>query len=422
MSRLKIASVIDIFISLLYSCEYHQSFVLIIWTGEGGLTVKRLFALLLVALFLPVCAASAQESVKIGYLASLTGDGATWGQEQIKGAQIAIDEINKAGGVLGKPLKLVVYDDRGRQEDAIVSARRLIDSEKVKVIAGANSSGMCIALAPLLEKARVPLVAPFASNPAATVNTKTDKVRPYVFRLCATDPYHGAVMADYLYKKLGIKTATLLHDVGSEYSEGIKEYFTKRFTKLGGKVLGTYGYRGGDVDFRAQLTQAKGTGAKALVMPSLYKEMGLMAKQSAELGWNPVLMGGDGFSMAMYEIAGETMNNSYWTSNMDLDDKNVQQLMKKYEKKYNAKVFEYTSVTMAYDIIYTIADAIKRAGKEDGTAIKDALEKTKNLKLTHFTLTMDPKTHNPLEKPLVIQQFRKGQVHYLETWAASDVR
>lgn len=208
--------------------------------------------------------------------------------------------------------------------------------------------------------------------------------------------------------------------MGSEYSEGIKEFFTARFTKLGGKVLGAYGYRGGDVDFRAQLTQ--GTGAQALVMPSLYKEMGLMTKQASELGWKPILMGGDGFSMAMYEIAGSAMNDSYWTSNMDLDDKNIQNLLAKYEKKYKTKVFEYTSVTMSYDIIYTIADAIKRAGKYDGPAIKDALEKTKNLQLTHFKLTMDPKTHNPLAKPLVIQQFRDGKIIYLETWATSDIK
>lgn len=383
--------------------------------------MKRLYLAFAFVLFMFVSAEAAENVVKVGYLASLTGDGATWGQEQIKGAQIAVDEINAAGGVLGKPIKLVVYDDRGRQEDAIVSVRRLIDTEKVNVIGGANSSGMCIALAPVLNKARVPLVAPFASNPAATVDPRSHKVRPYVFRLCAIDPYHGSVMADYLYKKLGVDTAVILHDVGSEYSEGIKEFFTARFTKLGGKVLGAYGYRGGDVDFRAQLTQAKGTGAKALVMPSLYKEMGLMTKQAADLGWKPVLMGGDGFSMAMYEIAGSSMNDSYWTSNMDLDDKNVQALLAKYEKKYKAKVFEYTSVTMAYDIIYTIADAIKRAGKDDGPAIRDAIEKTKNLKLTHFTLTMDPKTHNPLAKPLVIQQFRDGKIFYLETWAASDV-
>jgi branched-chain amino acid transport system substrate-binding protein len=384
--------------------------------------VKKTACLLVLSLLLlTVPASAADDAIKIGFLASLTGDGATWGQEQVKGAEIALEEINSAGGVLGRPLSLVVMDDRGRQEDAIVSARRLIDTEKVQIIGGANSSGMCIALSPVLEKARVPLLAPFASNPTATVDPRTNKVRPYTFRLCAIDPYHGSVMADYLYKKLDVDTAVILHDVGSEYSEGIKEYFTERFTKLGGKVLGAYGYRNGDVDFRAQLTQAKGTGAKALVMPSLYKEMGLMTKQAEELEWHPVLMGGDGFSMAMYEIAGSSMNDSYWTSNMDLDDKNVQELLAKYEKKYGKKVFEYTSVTMAYDIIYTIADAIKRAGKYDGSAIKDALENTKNLKLTHFTLTMDPETHNPLAKPLVIQQFRDGNIFYLDTWAASDL-
>lgn len=385
-----------------------------------ALRVKKCLVAWMFVLWMATAAMAAEDTIKIGFLASLTGDGATWGQEQKKGAEIAIEEINAAGGVLGKPLQLVVYDDRGRQEDAITSVRRLTDTEKVQVIGGANSSGMCIALAPVLERARVPLVAPFASNPAATVDPRSGKVRPYVFRLCAIDPYHGSVMADYLYKKLGIDTAVILHDVGSEYSEGIKEFFTARFTKLGGKVLGAYGYRGGDVDFRAQLTQGMNTGAKALVMPSLYKEMGLMTKQAADLGWNPALMGGDGFSMAMYEIAGSSMNDSYWTSNMDLDDKNVQALLAKYEKKYQAKVFEYTSVTMAYDIIYTIADAVARAGKYDGPAIRDALEQTKDLKLTHFTLTMDPKTHNPLAKPLVIQQFRDGNIYYLETWAASD--
>ena len=383
--------------------------------------MKKLFVASLFVLLSVVTASAAEETIKIGFLASLTGDGATWGQEQRKGAEIAIEEINAAGGVLGKALSLVVLDDRGRQEDAITSARRLIDTEKVQVIGGANSSGMCIALAPVMERARVPLVAPFASNPAATIDPRSGKVRPYVFRLCAIDPYHGSVMADYLYKRLGVDTAVLLHDVGSEYSEGIKEFFTARFTKLGGKVLGAYGYRGGDVDFRAQLTQAKNTGAKALVMPSLYKEMGLMTKQASELDWKPILMGGDGFSMAMYEIAGSSMNDSYWTSNMDLDDKNVQELLAKYEKKYQTKVFEYTSVTMSYDIIYTIADAIERAGKYDGTAIRDALESTKDLKLTHFTLTMDPKTHNPLAKPLVIQQFRDGNITYLETWAAEEI-
>ena len=356
----------------------------------------------------------AEDTLKIGFLATLTGEGSTFGQEQRRGALIAIDEINAAGGINGKKLELVAYDDRGRQEDVINSARRLIDSG-IEVLGGANSSGMVMALAPVLERAQVPLVAPFASNPAATVDPRTNKVRPYAFRLCATDPWHGTVMADYLFKKSGIKKAALLHDVGSESSEGVKQFFTERFTQLGGEVF-AYGYRSGDVDFRAQLTEAKATGAGALVMPSMYKEMGLMVKQAVELGWNPVMMGGDGFSMTMYEIAGKTMNGSYWSSNMDLEDKNVIEVLNKYEKKYGAKEAEYTSVVMAYDIIYTIADAMKRAGKYDGKSIRDALEQTKDLQLSHFKLTMDPATHTPLNKPLVIQQFRDGNLYYVETW------
>jgi len=376
-------------------------------------TIKRaLTALSLVLIF--VSSAMAADTIKIGFLASLTGEGSTFGQEQVRGANIAIDEINAAGGVNGKKLEFIVYDDRGRQEDVIVSARRMID-DGVQVLGGANSSGMVMALAPILERARVPLVSPFASNPAATFDAKKKKVRPYVFRLCATDPWHGTVMADYLFKKLGIKTAALLHDVGSESSEGVKQFFVERYTQLGGKVF-SYGYRSGDVDFRAQLTKAKATGAGALVMPSMYKEMGLMVKQAAELGWKPALLGGDGFSMTMYEIAGDTMNNSYWSSNMDLEDKNVQSVLAKYEKKYGAKEAEYTSVVMAYDIMYAITDALKRAGKYDGESIKNALEKTKNLQLAHFKLTMDPATHDPLAKPLVIQQFRSGKMYYVETW------
>lgn len=151
-------------------------------------------------------------------------------------------------------------------------------------------------------------------------------------------------------------------------------------------------------------------------MPSMYKEMGLMVKQAAELGWKPALLGGDGFSMTMYEIAGDTMNDSYWSSNMDLEDKNVQAVLAKYEKKFGAKEAEYTSVVMAYDIMYAISDALKRAGKYDGESIKNALESTKNLQLAHFNLTMDPATHDPLAKPLVIQQFRSGKMYYVETW------
>ena len=144
-------------------------------------TIKRMLVTLSLVLIF-VSSAMAADTIKIGFLASLTGEGSTFGLEQVRGAEVAIDEINAAGGVNGKQLELIVYDDRGRQEDVIVSARRLID-EGIQVIGGANSSGMVMALAPILEKARVPLVSPFASNPAATFDVKKKKVRLFQITL-----------------------------------------------------------------------------------------------------------------------------------------------------------------------------------------------------------------------------------------------
>jgi len=358
----------------------------------------------------------AEEPIKIGYLANLTGDAATWGVHEKNGALIAVDEINEAGGVLGRKLELVVYDTKAKAEDAISAARRLVKEDKVVAIGGTNFSGLNIATAPIVEEGKVPQIGSYPTNPAVTVDPKTGKVRPYSFRICFTDPYQGKVIAEYLYNKLGIKEAAIIHDIGSDYSEGLTEYFIKTSTGLGGKVVSNQAFRSGDVDFRAQLTNAKNSGAKALVMPNLYKEMSLMMKQSWELGWKPVFIGGDGFSMNMFEIAGPAMEGSYWIYHLSFDDPILKPLYDKYEKKFGEKPTEIVNTVAAYDIIYWIADAIKRAGKAEGPAVRDAIENTENLKLLHFTLTVDKATHNPLNKPAAILKATGGKMVYLETY------
>ena len=174
-------------------------------------------------------AAPSGDPVKIGYLATLTGDGATWGQHERDGALLAVKEINEAGGVLGRPLELVYYDVRGRQEDAIQAARRLVHEDKVVAIGGTNYSGLNIATASVVTVAGVPQIGTASTNPAVTVDPKTGKVRPFTFRMSYTDPYQGKVMADYLINKLGVKSAAVITDVGSDYSEGLKEFFSKLF-------------------------------------------------------------------------------------------------------------------------------------------------------------------------------------------------
>jgi len=153
------------------------------------------FALILLSADASFAAAPSGEPIKIGYLATLTGDGSTWGQHERDGALLAVKELNEAGGVLGRPLELVYYDVRGRQEDAIQAARRLVHEDKVVAIGGTNYSGLNIAIASVVNNGQVPQIGTASTNPAVTVDPRTNTVRPYTFRLCYTDPYPGKVLA-----------------------------------------------------------------------------------------------------------------------------------------------------------------------------------------------------------------------------------
>ncbi|HOV29236.1 MAG TPA: ABC transporter substrate-binding protein [Synergistales bacterium] len=371
--------------------------------------MKKALYLICLLVLLAASAAWAAEPIKIGKLAALTGPGATWGEHYKNVSILAVEEINAKGGLLGRPVELIVYDTKGRAEDTVNAARRMILQDKVVAIAGTNYSGLQIAIRPISEQYKVPIMATSATNPAVTVDPEKGTPYPYSFRICFTDPYQGKIMAEFLANNLKIKEAVIFHDVGSDYAEGMKQFFVATYTKAGGKVAGLYGYREGDVDFRAQITQAKATGAKAVVLPGLYKEMALIIKQCEEMGWKPVFIGGDGYSPAMYEIAGKAMEGTYWVTHIAFDDPILKPLIEKYTKRFGKPPVEIVSITLGYDAMYAIFDAIKRAGKAEGPAIAAALEKTKGLKLLDFTLNMDPKTHDPLNKPGAILKIENGK-------------
>ena len=371
--------------------------------------MKKALYLVCLLVLLAASAAWAAEPIKIGKLAALTGSGATWGEHYQNVSILAVEEINAKGGLLGRPVELIIYDTKGRAEDTVSAARRMILQDKVVAIAGTNYSGLQIAIRPISEQYKVPIMATSATNPAVTVDPDKGTVYPYSFRICFTDPYQGKIMAEFLANNLKIKESVIFHDVGSDYAEGMKQFFVATYTKAGGKVAGLFGYREGDVDFRAQITQAKATGAKAVVLPGLYKEMALIIKQCEEMGWRPVFIGGDGYSPAMAEIAGKAMENTYWVTHIAFDDPVLKPLIEKYTKRFGKAPVEIVSITLGYDAMYALFDAIKRAGKAEGPAIAKALESTNGLKLLDFTLKMDPKTHDPLNKPGAILKIVNGK-------------
>ena len=360
--------------------------------------MRKVLALL--ALIIVVFAAGtamAAEPIKIGYLAALTGDYAQYGITEVNMAKLVVGDINAKGGILGRKIELIPYDTKTRNEDAVNAVRRMIESDKVCAIVGANSSGINIATAPIVAKGKTPQISTVGTNPFVTVDNK-GKVRPYSFRICFTDPYQGALAADLAYNDLKKTKAAILYNVGSDYAQGLREFFVKDYEKLGGKIVADEGFRETDVDFRAQLTTIKNSGADLLFLPGMGKDMALAIKQAQELGLKATIIGGDGYAEFMNEIAGPAMKGTFWVNHTYLDDPEMAPIFARYKEVYKDDCKEFVNGTMAYDAMYWLIDAIKRAGKADGQAIAKALEETKGLKLHHATLTIDPATHNPINK------------------------
>ena len=363
--------------------------------------LKKVLASLALVLLLTGSGLAA-DPIRIGYLVALTGDNAPFGITEANMARMIVDEQNEAGGLLGgRPIELIVYDTKTRNEDAVNAARRMIESDRVCVIIGDLASGINIATAPIVNRGHVPQISTIGTNPLVTVDEK-GKVRPYSFRICFTDPYQGAIAADLAYNDLKKTKAAILYNVGSDYAHGLREFFTENFKRLGGTIVADEGFRGEDVDYRAQLTTIKNSGADVLFLPGMGKDMALAIKQAQELRLDVTVIGGDGFSDIMFEIAGDAMKGTYWINHTYMEDPEMAPIFARYKETYNDECKEFVNGTMAYDAMYWVLDAIKHAGVAEGPAIAKALEETKGLKLHHATITIDPATHNPMNKAGVV--------------------
>lgn len=349
------------------------------------------------------------ETIKVGYLAALTGDWAAYGQTEQNTAQLAVDEINAKGGINGRKVELTVYDFRGRQEDAVNAVRRMVEEDKVVAVVGANASGINIATAAIVNKAGVPQIGTVSTNPAVTVD-RDGKVRPYSFRVCFTDPYQGKLIAYFAAHDLNLKKGAILYDIASDYSQGLREFFMQSYGEYGGKVVADEAFKGGqDVDFRAQLTKIREAGADVLVLPNMGKEMALIMKQARELGMKDIVfVGGDGYAEFMWEIAGEAMEGSYWINHVAPEDPAMAQFFADYKAKYNDECKEFVNGILGYDAMYWLFDAIARAGDPTADNIAKALAATENVQLHHAVLTMD-EFHNPKDKDGVVLIAKEGR-------------
>ena len=242
----------------------------------------------------------------------------------------------------------------------------------------------------------------------------------YTYRVCFIDPYSGEVMANFAWEDLGAKRAAILYDISSDYSMGVRQYFTENWLKLGGEIVADEALKAGDVDFRPQLTSIKNAGPDVIIMPLMFKEVALSANQARDLGITATMLGGDGWpSLQLLEIAGDAVEGSYYVDHADVKAPDLTEFREQYKEAYG-KDIEITAV-MGHDALMLMKAAIEKAGVAEPWAIRDALETIEGVKVLTGEINMNPKTHNPDGKSAVIIKIENGEFVYYKTFTPKRI-
>lgn len=355
-------------------------------------------ALALAAVFcVSGCSKKVSDSIKIGGVFPLTGAVSVYGVECKNGIDLAIDEINAAGGVNGKQIVLISEDDEGNPDKSVNAFQKLTTKDGVKMIIGSLTSGCTKAMTQRAQATKVLQIAP-----AATATDITDAGN-YIFRACFIDPFQGTVGGKFSIETLGAKKAAILYDIGNDYSVGLTENFEKTFTSMGGAIVAKESYATNDKDFNAQLTKIKNAAPDVLYLPDYYGTVALIAKQARAQGIAIPLVGADGWD-GLTANAGDEVLNGYYSNHYaaDSDSPAVRKFVSAFRDRYRKDPNSFAA--LGYDSVYLLRDSILKAGTDEVSAVRDALEKIDGDYVTG-RLRFDEK-RNPIKAAVMLQMIR----------------
>lgn len=352
------------------------------------------------------------DTIKIGGLAPLTGNLSIYGIATDNGVKMAIDEINAAGGVLGKQIDYIVYDEKGDATEAVNAYNKLIQSDKIDAVIGDVTSNPSIAVAQQAAKDGIPMIT--ATGTAADIT----KAGENVFRVCFIDPYQGETMADYAYKKLGAKTAAILYNASDDYSVGLTDAFVSTADQLGLQIVAKESYAKGDVDFKSQLTKIAGQNPDVLFIPVYYEDVALIVQQAKSAGISAQLLGADGWDGVLDKVEDRSvLEGAMYCCGFSLQsqDEKVKEFIQKYTDKYGEAPKGFSA--QGYDAAYLLAQAIEEAGSTDKAAVVEAM---KNIQFDGVTghIIFDEE-RNPI-KGVMINKLTNGAIEYVESYEKSE--
>lgn len=362
---------------------------------------RGVFLAIPVTLMLSVLVVGCQQApkeLKIAVLASLPG--------AREGAQLAIDEWNAKGGVIGMKTTMIMRETNGSDPaSAVEAANQVITKDRVHYIVGDIFSTLSIAVSDIANAAKVIQITPTSTSTAVTVD-KSGATKAYIFRACFDDPFQGKVGAIFALNNLKAKKAFVMVDPGDVYVNGLAEAFVDSFTKLGGAIVGKEAYSSTDSDVSKTLAKIKSTKADVVYLPALNLPfVNIVTKQAKQKGITAPFIGGDGWDdMALDPKASD---GSYYTTHYRADDPRpeVQTFVKSYSDKY-ATIPSFISA-LTYDATNLLLTAIKNAGGDNTDKVKIALEQISFDAVTG-KITMDSQ-HNPV-KGAVVLHVKGGKV------------
>jgi len=376
-----------------------------------------LSVLALGSVVLGACGTSAPSTIRIGLNVELTGGIPVVGESSRNAAELAVKEVNDAGGleVGGQTymLELVVEDDEDKAESAAAAAQKLATAGVVAMI-GPNASRNAIPAAEVAESAGMPMISPWSTNPKTTVDAQTGEPKKYVFRAAFIDDFQGVVAAKFAMDELHTQAPAVLYDVASEYNKGIAEVYRRTLEENGVTVVAFETYTTGDKDFTAQLTKIIAAGADSLFLPNYYSEVPLQVQQAHRLGFTGAVMGSDSWgNLELISLCGADCEGLYFTTHYaaDIATPKAQAFIQAYQAAYGKVPDDVAALT--YDSFGMLLQAIQAAGSLDREAIREALAS-----ITAYegvTGTMEFRgTGDPIKSAVIIQ-IREGAFHYFAT-------
>ena len=368
-----------------------------------------LIAFGMITAMLAGCAgAGGGDTIKVGVVAELTGDIPAVGASCKNAAELAVKEINDAGGleVGGKKYKIELFieDNAGKADQSASATQKLITQQNVVAIIGPNASRYAIPASEVAESSKVVLISPWSTNPKTTLDATTDQPKKYVFRAAFIDPFQGRVVAKFAMDNLGAKRAAVLYDVASDYNKGIAEFFKQTFEASGGQVVAFETYTTNDKDFSAQLTKIKDTNPDVIFLPNYYSEVPLQIQQAHRLGITTPFLGSDSWGSAeLIKLCGNECEGYYFSTHYAPDAATpvATKFIETYKATYGVVPDDVAALT--YDSFGLLWQALQAAGKVDRQAIRDALAQIPRYEGVTGNMTFQEGSGDPIKSAVILQ-------------------